>query len=219
MGKQRIAVIGLGRFGATLAQEAQANGVEVLAVDSNETKVNDIADSVGEAIIADCTDPKAINAIDWQQFSTVVVAIGSDIKNSMMTVIHLQEAGVRTLWCKVQDKYHAALMSRLGVQKVISPEEEMARRAGRTIHFPDMMQQMLLGADQFVAEIQIINRMDRSAIASKLGRKHHQLLAIKRKTESSFTQTTALPDCLYPGDRILVLSQSSAEASWLSFMS
>ncbi len=112
MKKRRIAVIGLGQFGATMAQEAQINGMEVLAMDINEDKVNEIADHVSEAIIADSTNAKAIAAVDWNQFMTVIVAIGSDIKNSMMTVIHLQEAGVPDLWCKVKDKYRASLRRR-----------------------------------------------------------------------------------------------------------
>ena len=219
MAKQRIAVIGLGRFGETLAIEAQANGVEVLAIDIDEEKVNDIADQVSEAIIADCTNARAIKAIEWQQFTTVVVAIGSDIKNSLMTVIHLQEAGVTTLWCKVQDKYHAALVSRLGVHTVISPEEEMARRTGRTIHFPDMVQQMLVGQQQYLAEIQIIRRLDRSNLSERLRAQKNHLVAVKRKQEPDFKPMIELPDCLYPGDRVLVLSEHAGEEQWPSFTS
>lgn len=217
--KRRIAVIGLGRFGKTLAMEAQANGMEVLAIDQDEAKVNDIADSVSEAIIADCTRPKAIAAIEWSQFMTVVVAIGSDIKNSMMTVIHLQESGVQNLWCKVQDNYHAAIVTRLGVEKVISPEEEMARRTGRTLRHPDMVQQMVLGDQQHVAEVSIIQRTDRRNFVAAMRRQHHTLLAVRRKQEVEYQAMTDAPDCLYPGDRVLLLSNISEGFSWPSFAS
>lgn len=208
MNKRRIAVIGLGQFGATMAQEAQANGMEVLAMDINENKVNEIADHVSEAIIADSTNAKAIAAIDWRQFITVVVAIGSDIKNSMMTVIHLQEAGVPDLWCKVQDKYHASLMKRLGVQRIISPEEEMAKRASLTLQFPDMAQQMMLGDSQYLAEVKIMQRVDKNDFLHAIRRQGHQLLAINHKQDKHYHPATEVPVCLYPGDSVLLLSNA-----------
>ncbi len=209
MNKRRIAVIGLGRFGATMALEAQSNGMEVLAMDISEGKVNEIADHVSEAIIADSTNPKAIAAIDWRQFVTVVVAIGSDIKNSMMTVIHLQEVGVPDLWCKVQDKYHASLMKRLGVQRIISPEEEMAKRASLTLRFPDMSQQMLLGEFQYLAEVKIMQRVDKNDFLTSIWRQGHQLVAISHKQDKVYRPATDVPVCLYPGDSVLLLSNGA----------
>ncbi|MFC3851609.1 potassium channel family protein [Salinispirillum marinum] len=219
MAKNRIAVIGLGRFGATLAEEAQKNGLEVLVVDKNEQKVNDMADEVSEAIIADCTNPRAIKAIDWLQFKTVVVAIGSDIKNSLMTVINLQEAGVTNLWCKVQDRYHAALITRLGVQKVISPEEEMGRRAGRTLRHPDMAQQMQLNDAQYVAEIDIYQRTSRSDFMRAVKRQGMNLLAVSRKHNGHYEPLLEAPECLYPGDKVLLLSTTGEGFAWPSLMS
>lgn len=206
MNKRRIAVIGLGRFGATMALEAQANGMEVLAMDISEEKVNEIADHVSEAIIADSTNAKAIAAIDWRQFMTVIVAIGSDIKNSMMTVIHLQEVGVPDLWCKVQDKYHASLMKRLGVQRIISPEEEMAKRASLSLRYPDMSQQMMLGETQYLAEVKIIQRIDKKDFLNAIHRQGHLLVAINHKQDKMYHPTTEVPVCLYPGDSVLLLS-------------
>ncbi|MDP2283800.1 MAG: TrkA family potassium uptake protein [Pseudohongiella sp.] len=206
MNKRRIAVIGLGRFGATMALEAQANGMEVLAMDISEEKVNEIADHVSEAIIADSTNAKAIAAIDWRQFMTVIVAIGSDIKNSMMTVIHLQEVGVPDLWCKVQDKYHASLMKRLGVQRIISPEEEMAKRASLSLRYPDMAQQMMLGETQYLAEVKIIQRIDKKDFLNAIHRQGHLLVAINHKQDKMYHPATEVPVCLYPGDSVLLLS-------------
>jgi trk system potassium uptake protein len=206
MNKRRIAVIGLGRFGATMALEAQANGMEVLAMDISEDKVNEIADHVSEAIIADSTNAKAIAAIDWRQFMTVIVAIGSDIKNSMMTVIHLQEVGVPDLWCKVQDKYHASLMKRLGVQRIISPEEEMAKRASLSLRYPDMSQQMMLGETQYLAEVKIIQRIDKKDFLNAIHRQGHLLVAINHKQDKMYHPATEVPVCLYPGDSVLLVS-------------
>ncbi|GEM_PF-3569159 len=206
MNKRRIAVIGLGRFGATMALEAQANGMEVLAMDISEDKVNEIADHVSEAIIADSTNAKAIAAIDWRQFMTVIVAIGSDVKNSMMTVIHLQEVGVPDLWCKVQDKYHASLMKRLGVQRIISPEEEMAKRASLSLRYPDMSQQMMLGETQYLAEVKIIQRIDKKDFLNAIYRQGHLLVAINHKQDKMYHPATEVPVCLYPGDSVLLLS-------------
>ncbi|QEW06386.1 potassium channel family protein [Nitrincola iocasae] len=218
MKRNRIAVIGLGRFGHSLAIEAQKNGIEVLAIDRHESLVNDIADQVSEAMIADCTNPKAITAVDWQQFSTVVVAIGSDIKNSMMAVIHLQEAGVQNLWCKVQDRYHAALVSRMGVQRVISPEEEMGRRAGRTLKYPDILQQMQLTENQYVAEIKIINIVEQRSFLSTLRLQDLTLLAIKQKKHSQFESSRELPDRFHPGDKVLVMSRTREGFAWPSLL-
>ncbi|WP_162301252.1 potassium channel family protein [Nitrincola tibetensis] len=219
MKRNRIAVIGLGRFGQALATEAQKNSIEVLAIDRNESLVNDIADQVSEAIIADCTNPKAISAIDWQQFSTVIVAIGSDIKNSMMAVILLQEAGVKNLWCKVQDRYHAALVSRMGVQKVISPEEEMGRRAGRHLRHPDMLQQMQLTENQYVAEIKIVNIVEQRSFMSTIKSQDLILLAIKLKKQTEFEMAREIPSRFYPGDKVLVMSRTREGFTWPTLLS
>ncbi|WP_417584850.1 potassium channel family protein [Nitrincola sp.] len=218
MKRNRIAVIGLGRFGHSLAIEAQKNGIEVLAIDRHESLVNDIADQVSEAMIADCTNPKAIAAVDWQQFSTVIVAIGSDIKNSMMAVIHLQEAGVQNLWCKVQDRYHAALVSRMGVQKVISPEEEMGRRAGRSLRHPDILQQMPLTDNQYVAEIKIMNIVEQRSFLSTLKSQDLTLLALKLKKQSQFELPREMPNRFHPGDKVLVMSRTREGFTWPSLL-
>lgn len=219
MKRNRIAVIGLGRFGHSLAIEAQKNGIEVLAVDRTEQLVNDIADHVSEAMIADCSNPKAIAAVDWLQFSTVVVAIGSDIKNSMMAVIHLQEAGVQNLWCKVQDRYHAALVSRMGVQKVISPEEEMGRTVGRALRHPDILQQMHLTENQYVAEIKIMNVVEQRALLTTLKSQDLILVALKLKKQSEFEPSKELPNRFHPGDKVLVMSRTREGFTWPSLQS
>ena len=216
MKRNRIAVIGLGRFGHSLAIEAQKNGIEVLAIDVSESLVNNIADHVSEAMIADCSNPKAIAAVDWLQFSTVVVAIGSDIKNSMMAVIHLQEAGVQNLWCKVQDRYHAALVSRMGVQKVISPEEEMGRSVGRVLRHPDILQQMHLNDTQYVAEIKIVKVVEQRSFLTTLNTQGLTLLALKLSKQPEFESSKEFPDRFHPGDKVLVMSKTKGGFSWPS---
>jgi trk system potassium uptake protein TrkA len=125
MKMKQYAVIGLGRFGSSLAKELINEGVEVLGIDRDEEVVNEMADVLTHAIVVDSTDEEALRSIGIRNFDCVIVAIGDDIQASIMTAILLKEMGVGTVVAKALSELHGKVLERLGVDRVIFPERDM----------------------------------------------------------------------------------------------
>lgn len=124
---EAILVIGLGRFGISVATSLIRMGHEVLGVDESATIVQDSADRLTHVLQADCTSPEALRQIGIADFKTAVVAIGSDIEASILTALAVIEAGVPTIWAKATNERHGKILKSIGVQNVVYPEARMGQ--------------------------------------------------------------------------------------------
>ncbi|MCC4265142.1 TrkA family potassium uptake protein [Oceanimonas baumannii] len=206
MAKKRIAVIGLGRFGSAFCRAAQKTGFEIMAMDSDQKRVNAIADDVAEAIIADSTDPKVTASIDWRQFFAVVVAIGTDLQSSLVTILNLKEAGVETIWCKTRDNYHYKLALKMGVTRAINPEQAMGEMAASWMDHPELLTRQPLSTGQVMAELEVNATHLEHNLAGLLGRHHIRLLGITRYNSYQSEQLIQISR-LQPGDKLLLLAE------------
>ena len=121
-------VIGLGRFGRSVACELGALGQEVLAIDNNEENVQHIADSVTQAICGDAQDEAVLRSLGVGNFDCCVVAIGTDIEANILITVMLKELGAKQVVCKALSALHARVLERVGADRVIQPEKEMGQR-------------------------------------------------------------------------------------------
>lgn len=128
-----VMVIGLGRFGISLATELTSHGVEVLGVDSDAKVVREQAPYLTEAVIADGTDPDALEQIGLADVVRVVLAIGTNLESSILTASNLLEAGVPDIWAKANSEAHGRILSQLGVHHVIHPERDTGRRVAHLL--------------------------------------------------------------------------------------
>lgn len=126
-------VIGLGRFGAAMARELCCQGVEVLALDVRSELVQLVAGDVTHAVVGDGQDKEVLRALGAGNFDCAVVAIGNNLAASVLTVMNLQELGVPYIVCKAHDDTHRRVLERLGVNKVLIPEVEHAKRFSRSL--------------------------------------------------------------------------------------
>lgn len=146
--KTEFAVIGLGRFGSSLALELVSRGYTVLGIDHNRELVQSLADDLTQVVALDSTDEDALRAVDITSFDAVVVAIGSSLENNLMTTLSLKNLGVRHVICKAQnEKQRTALLS-VGADEVVLPEQESAHRLAYALTMPLYIGQIPLG-DQF----------------------------------------------------------------------
>ncbi|MDT9412018.1 TrkA family potassium uptake protein, partial [Corynebacterium rouxii] len=106
MAKKQYAVIGMGRFGTSVAKELSGMGFDVLAVDASEQRVQEIASMVTHAVSADSTDEEALRALGIRNFDVVVVAIGEDIQSSILTTLILKDLGVPAIIVKAKNELH-----------------------------------------------------------------------------------------------------------------
>lgn len=128
-----IAVFGIGRFGKSLALMLADMGVDVMVVDNNPEDIEKIADKVTYAIEANLTDADAIQALGLDDIDTVVVAMGSDLQASIMSVMVAKEMGVPYVMAKASDERMGAILTKVGADKIIYPEEESGFRTARVL--------------------------------------------------------------------------------------
>ena len=131
--KKSIAVLGLGKFGRSLARSLSSLGADVLAVDQNETIVKEIADFCSEAVCADLTNEESLNALGLKDMDIVVVAVGRNLEASIFAVSAAKEQGVPLVMAKSISVRMSTILRRIGADKVILPEEYAGNRTAVTL--------------------------------------------------------------------------------------
>ena len=124
---KRFAVIGLGHFGSEVAKKLFAEGKEIIAVDADKEKVQDLADSVTQAICADATDKKVLETLGINEVDAAIVSLGERMDVITLAALHLKEIGVPYLIVKAISSDHEKILRAIGVNEVIHPEEFAAR--------------------------------------------------------------------------------------------
>jgi trk system potassium uptake protein TrkA len=131
----KVVVVGLGRFGSTVARELARGGAEVLAVDRTTRLVESVADEVAVAVGFDATDMANLKAYDAGSMHAAVVAIGTNFESSVLVTMHLKALGVKVVHAKALNDMQAAVLKRVGADSIVTPEEDMGRRlADHLIH-------------------------------------------------------------------------------------
>lgn len=155
MSKKSYLVIGLGRFGASVATELFKLGHEVLAVDCHEELVNQIAGSVTHAITCDARDEATLKTLGVSNFDCAIVAIGSDVAASVMTTVTLKELGVPQVICKANSDLHKRALEKLGADRVVFPERETAHKLAQGLSSANIFEFIELSENFGVAEVEV----------------------------------------------------------------
>ena len=146
-------VIGLGRFGQTLARQLCMLGAEVLAMDTSNELVQQVAEHVTHAVVGDAQDKEVLRALGVRDFDCAIVAIGTDLAASVLTVMNLQELEVPNIICKAHDETHSRVLKQLGVDKVVIPEQENAVRLARSLNSHNVLDYIELSEDYGILEL------------------------------------------------------------------
>lgn len=180
--KKQFAVIGLGRFGGSICNALADEGMDVLAIDSNEHRVNEFAQVVAQAVIADGMDEKALRGLGIRNFDNVIVAIGDNIQASIMTTIVLDEIGVKHITVKAQNDYHEKVLRRIGAHEVIHPERDIGVRVAHSIVSKSVLDYLELSEDYSIVELEAGQLLDGKSLLDLDIRETYEcnVLAIKR---------------------------------------
>jgi trk system potassium uptake protein TrkA len=128
-----VVVIGLGRFGTSLALELMSAGTEVLGIDSDEEIVQSLNGRLTQVVRSDSTNEEALRQLAVHEFDRAVVAIGTDIQASILTTSLLMRFEIPAIWAKAVSDAHGQIFEQLGVQHVIYPEKDMGRRVAHLV--------------------------------------------------------------------------------------
>lgn len=153
MGKTYV-VIGLGRFGTSVARTLAKRGLEVLAIDSDEAAVKAIINGlVTQAVQADSTDINALRAAGVRNCDVAVVAIGGDINSSILTTLNLKELGIPHVVAKAVDAIHGKVLEKVGADRVVYPEREMGERVATSLVSKSLLDYIELAPGYSIREV------------------------------------------------------------------
>ncbi|WP_373899039.1 TrkA family potassium uptake protein [Haloimpatiens sp. FM7315] len=153
MSVKQYVVIGLGRFGSSVAETLYKLGNDVLAVDSDEDVIQSISDRVTHAVQADATDENSLKALGIKNFDVAVISIGSNMQSSVMATLLAKELGVSHIIAKANDKLHAKVLFKIGADRVIFPERDMGVRVAHNLVSSNILDYIELSSEYSIAEI------------------------------------------------------------------
>ena len=150
-----FAVIGIGRFGTSVALTLSLMGHEVLAVDTSAAAIDSIADRVTHAIVADATDERVLRRIGIAEFDAVVISVAADIRASILTAMLSKELGAKRVVAKAADDLHAKLLIKAGADQVVQPERDSGVRLARSIAVDSVLDYFALTDDVSINELRL----------------------------------------------------------------
>ncbi|MDW6019760.1 TrkA family potassium uptake protein [Vibrio plantisponsor] len=156
---KQFAVIGLGRFGLSVCQELADAGAQVLAVDINEDKVKAATQFVTQAVVANCTLEDTAEELKLSDYDMVMISIGEDVNASILTTLVMKESGVKSVWVKANDKFHAKILQKIGADHIIMPERDMGVRVARKMLDKRVLEFQELGSNLAMTEVVIGSRL------------------------------------------------------------
>ncbi|ATI42174.1 potassium transporter KtrA [Pacificitalea manganoxidans] len=202
-----FAVIGLGNFGGTVAKELVRFGNYVIGIDRDERIVSDFAEVLSHAVIVDSRDDAALREAGVGDCDVGLIAMGEDLESSVLSAMNLKLIGVGQVWAKAVSRTHHRILSRLGVDRVIHPEEDMGRHIAQMLHTPFVRDYVSLGNSFHVVNFALPERLEGTTLADlKLARRDLRCVGVMRGTEW-LGDGLSCAQQLKPDDRILLLGR------------
>lgn len=180
--KKEFAVIGLGRFGGSICSELSMEGMEVLAIDKDEEKVNQYKNIASHAVVADSTDEEALKEIGIKNIEYVIVAIGENIQASILTTVILADLGIKKITVKAQNDYHEKILNKIGADQIVHPERDMGKRLAHNIISNNILDYLDLSDEHSIIEVKVGKNMIGKSLAELHIRKKFgcNIVAIRR---------------------------------------
>lgn len=210
MKKLSFAVIGLGRFGSAMAISLTELGQDVIGVDLDGDRVQKHADLIGSAVELDATDERSLKQAGVADVDTAVISIGESIEASLLAVMVLRDLGVPRIVAKAVTPLHGRILERLGVDRVIFPEREMAIRVAHSLVVPNVLDYIELSRDFSIVEVPAPPEFTGQTLKELQLRNRYglTLIAIKRAGAVGAGVTTIAPsadDAIEAGDVLSLL--------------
>ncbi|MDR0604581.1 MAG: TrkA family potassium uptake protein [Bacteroidales bacterium] len=153
MNVEKFAVIGIGHFGRAIALNLSRKGADVMAIDSNYERIDQISDEVSYAVTLDATDKKALLSQDIKSFDVVIVAIGANFEQRLLCVALLLDLGIKRIICRALGRNQRIILEKMGITEILSPEDEVGTSLARRLMNPSMLSYLDLSDDYIVMEI------------------------------------------------------------------
>lgn len=206
---KEVGVIGLGKFGFSLAKALTDLGIKVVGVDVNPEYVRRAQDTLAQTFEADATDQKALSQIGFQDLDRVIVSTGSSMEASILVVLNLQSIGVKNIWVKAISEAHERVLYKLGVPFVVFPEAFVAFQLAHRLAAPGLHEYFGLGKDVATREIVVDQWTGKTLRELNLTNTYQvQVIAFRQNGESEFHFVPQADRRLVEGDVLVLLGRT-----------
>ena len=213
MSKKQFVVIGLGRFGSSIATTLYSLGNDVLVIDKNEDLIQDIASEVTHAVQADATDENALKALGIRNFDVAIISIGGDIQSSVMATLILRELGVKYIIAKGNGELHAKVLYKIGADRVVLPEKDMGVRVAHNIISSSILDYIELSSDYSIMEVKAFKDWVGKDLKSLDLRKKYGINVIAIKKGEKINLNPAADDIVCKDNVIVAIGSKEALTS------
>lgn len=212
MGKPQFAVIGLGNFGYSVAKTLAEKGCQVLCIDRSEERLERVREIAIHAVQADATDEKVLREVGIEEMDCAVVSLGQSMEASLLVAMALKDVGVKQLVVKAVSPLHGRILKKLGVDRVIFPEQDMGRRVAESLVTPTILDYLELGEGYSVAEVRASQNFWEKNLAELQLRSHYgvTVLAIRRASKGEQPTIVVSPsgaEIVREGDILVVIGE------------
>ncbi len=207
---KQVCVIGLGQFGSHMARRLVKLGCEVLALDVNEQRVDQLRDDVHRALIADARSMQTLESVLAHSIDEAIVCLGELIEPSILCTLSLKRLEVPTIRATATNDDHAEILMAVGATEVIFPERETAERTARRISNPDLIDDFPLAEDYSIMKVVAPEAMHNKSLLELSLRKTHDLLvlAVKAPGAEQFSFMPRADTVIKPGEVVMLLGRS-----------
>ena len=150
---KKFIMLGMGSFGTALATKLAANGCRVTGVDGRRERLEGVKNEIHEAVIGDATDREVLENLPIKDATAVFISLGENISQSLLATLHVKELGARNVIVKGVTKEHGKILEHLGVDRVVFPEEEVARELADRMTWPNVLDYLPIDPEYSVAEV------------------------------------------------------------------
>lgn len=203
-------VIGLGRFGASIARQLCSLGAEVLAMDVRSDLVQQVANDVTHAVVGDAQDKEVLRALGARDFDCAIIAIGDDLAASVLVTMNLKELEVPYIVCKAHDETHRKVLEKLGVDRVVIPEQEHALRLGRSLYQHNVLDYIELSEAYGILEVPAPKSWQGKSLKELNVRARLGVNIIAVENGKQTNVSPAADYTIRPGDILVVLGETYA---------
>lgn len=207
--KKQFAIIGLGRFGTSVSRELYKLGHDVLAIDNNPSKVNEIVNDSTHSAVADGTDEKSLRELGITNFDHVIVAIGDDLQASILCTLLLKDMGIASVWAKAQNTHHHKVLDKIGADKIIHPEHDMGNRVAQHLMSDKVIDYIELSRDYSIVEISVPKTMDKKTLMELDIRANYGVTILGIKRGKNINISPAADDVIYKNDVLFVIGHKN----------
>ncbi len=205
---KQIAVLGLSRFGASVARSLTQMGAEVLGVDNDPERVADMVHDITHVIQADILDNDALDSLGLRNFDVIVLSI-KDVEISCLATIAIKDHGASYVVAQASGESHAKILERIGADKIIMPEKDMGTRLARNLVGNNIIDYMELSAKHSLMEIEVLDDWVGRTLKESNIRKNYGVNVVAIRSGKALQVAPNGDDLIHDGDILVVIGENT----------